>query len=281
MTFITTLEFGQQLFISAFCLYLVAVICYLLYLRKPRELVGNIGRSMLLAGFIMNTGSLAIRWMVLHRPPLLNMYEYLAATVWAAILVYLVMEIVTKKRIFGAFITPLIAFFAYLTMRLPYQESTIAPALMDGAFRVPHIVSAILAYGAFGIAFMLGIAYLIAVSKEKAPESFWAQRLPGAQAIDFTIYRVIAFGFLMQTIVLVGGALWAAGAWGRPWGWDAKETWALITWLIYAAYLHTRTTMGWRGIRSVGVALFGFPVTIFTLWGVNYLFSSLHSYAGK
>jgi cytochrome c-type biogenesis protein CcsB len=104
--------------------------------------------------------------------------------------------------------------------------------------------------------------------------------MPSLKSLDQLIYRTLAFGFMMQTALLITGAVWAQLAWGRYWGWDPKETWALITWLIYAAYLHMRVTMGWRGRKSAIVCIIGFVATMFTLFGVSLLLPGLHSYAG-
>jgi len=164
----------------------------------------------------------------------------------------------------------------------------VMPALRS-AWRVPHIASGILAYGAFTVAFIVAVMYLMrervdkqqARMKKGSPVSFWAKRLPAAPVLDSVIYRTVAFGFLMQTLLVVIGAIWAQMAWGRYWGWDPKETWSFITWVIYATYLHTRVSMGWRGRKSALIATFGFAATAFTLLGVSYLFQGLHSYASN
>lgn len=137
---------------------------------------------------------------------------------------------------------------------------------------MPHVATAILAYSAFALAFGMAVMYLIQERIETA-------RIPALKTLDQVTYRTIAFGFLMQTALIITGAIWAQIAWGRYWGWDPKETWSLITWLIYAAYLHTRVTMGWRGHRSALVAAIGFIAVIFTFIGVSYLLPGLHSYA--
>jgi cytochrome c-type biogenesis protein CcsB len=143
------------------------------------------------------------------------------------------------------------------------------PALLS-AWRVPHIFTAILAYASFGIAFTLAIMYLIregidtdsAGKNDKSDKSFWASRLPSAEVLDQTIYRTIAFGFLMQTLLVVVGAIWAQFAWGRYWGWDPKETWSLITWLIYADLPAHADDAGLEG-KEIGVACHN------RLWGDN------------
>ncbi|MCX8053847.1 MAG: c-type cytochrome biogenesis protein CcsB, partial [Armatimonadetes bacterium] len=211
-------------------------------------------------------------------PPFLNLYEYMLSFTWAGMLAYLVVELLSKNQTYGGFIVPLVTGFCLLTYRLPGEAQYIMPALRS-AWRIPHIASAILAYAAFTIAFVVAILYLVKQRVEGNTNSFWNTRLPELKTLDLTIYRAIAFGFLMQTILVIMGAVWAQYAWGRYWGWDPKETWALITWLIYAAYLHTRVTMGWRGSKSAVLAIIGFAAVLFTLFGVSLLLSGLHSYA--
>jgi cytochrome c-type biogenesis protein CcsB len=148
------------------------------------------------------------------------------------------------------------------------------------AWRVPHIATAILAYSSFALAFSLAIMFLIKEKVDKNNTSAWTTRLPASELLDKMIYRAISFGFLMQTALLITGAIWAQFAWGSYWQWDPKETWALITWLLYAAYLHMRVTRGLRGRKSAVVCIIGFIVTMFTLVGVSLWLPGLHSYAG-
>ena len=271
-----TIQLGATLFKIAAAIYALAAVGYLAYLFSNLKSVGSAARAVLIAGLLAHTASLVVRTIVLGRPPFLNLYEYMLSFTWGAVVVYLAVEIITKNRAVGAFGVPLIAIIAYMTARLPAELVVIMPALRS-AWRVPHIASAVLAYGAFAVAFVMGLMYLLAERIEKTPDVFWASRFPTAKFIDHSIYRVIAFGFLMQTVLVLVGAIWAQVSWGRYWGWDPKETWSLITWLIYAAYLHTRTVMGWRGRNSALLAMFGFVAVIFTLVGVNYL-GGLHSY---
>ena len=273
-----TVKLGVTIFQIAFWVYLAATVCYVGYLFNRQKSVGTAGLALLILGFALHTAALVVRTVAAGRPPFLNLYEYMLSFTWGAVLVYFALEAITKNKSFGTFAVPLITGFAFLTYRLPSEVNPTMPALKS-AWRVPHIASGILSYAAFGVAFMLAIMYLIRERTEGNPQSFWTTRLPSLKVLDTTIYRTIAFGFLMQTALIMVGAIWAQIAWGRFWGWDPKETWSLITWLIYAAYLHTRATMGWRGHKSALVAIIGFAATIFTLFGVSFLLSGLHSYA--
>ena len=273
-----TIQLGVTLFKIAFWLYLFATGFYVVYLFKKDTGIGKIGTLLLAVGFVFHTGSLAVRWSVSGHPPFLSFYEYMLSVTWGAALVYLVAELITKNRTYGSFFVPLIEFFTLLTYRLPSHMESVMPALRSG-WRVPHVGTAILAYSAFALAFVVAIMYLLRERAGDSETSFWGSRLPALKVLDQTVYRTIAFGFMMQTALVITGAVWAQFAWGRYWGWDPKETWSLITWLIYAAYLHTRVTMGWRGRKSAVVVIVGFLAVIFTFWGCNTLLSGLHSYA--
>ncbi|NLN77869.1 MAG: c-type cytochrome biogenesis protein CcsB [Armatimonadetes bacterium] len=283
-----TEQLGLSLFKYAFWIYLVSAACYLVALVGSQTRLARVGRVLLVAGLAVHTASITIIAIVIGRLPLLNLYEYMLSFTWAAVVVYLAVELFTRNSSLGGFSVPLISAFALFTMRLPNAkiDYSVMPALQS-AWRTPHIVSGILAYGASMVAFVLAVMYLLRENADRRAQadpksqsrSFWASRLPVAKVLDRTIYRTVAFGFLMQTLLVVIGAVWAQIAWGRYWGWDPKETWSLITWLIYATYLHTHTMMGWRGRRSAWLAIIGFGATIFTFLGVTYFFHGLHSYA--
>ena len=147
------------------------------------------------------------------------------------------------------------------------------PALQSRWLTI-HVGSAVIAYGSFAVACGLAIMYLLNRKNMDKADS----KLPDAEAYDYLSYRIIAFGFLMLTIVIVTGAIWAKYAWSRYWAWDPKETWSLITWLIYSVYLHLRFNRGWKGKSAALFAVIGFVCVIFTFVGVNILLPGLHSY---
>ncbi|MHB0913708.1 MAG: c-type cytochrome biogenesis protein CcsB [Armatimonadota bacterium] len=271
-----TIELGAVLFKTAFCLYLVASAAYIAYLVRKSGGLGTIATGLLVAGGLVHTASLVVRTVAAARPPFLNLYEYMLSLSWGFVIVYLFVQRKAKTQELGAFAVPLLALFSYLAIRLPTEVNPTMPALRS-AWRVPHIGTAIFAYSAFAVAFGLAIMYLIRERIGENKKSFWASRLPSLKTLDQLVYRITAFGFMMQTALLITGAVWAQFAWGRYWGWDPKETWALITWLIFAAYLHTRVTLGWKGKRSAITIIIGFIAVIFTLFGVN-LLGGLHAY---
>ena len=164
-------------------------------------------------------------------------------------------------------------------------ESRRVPNLMPALqsyWMAIHVPVMFTSYSAFGVAFAIGIIYLIQERqlKSKKPSEI-SEALPSLEPLDTMIYRLISWGFPLLTLGVILGARWAYDAWGRYWGWDAKETWALITWFTYAIYLHMRLVMSWRGRKTVLLSIFGFGVVLFTYIGVNYL-SELHGFlSGK
>ena len=157
----------------------------------------------------------------------------------------------------------------------------LVPALHSVWF-VIHIVAAAIAGAAFNIGGLLSILYLIKQRAERrgaGPAATWPG-CPTARRLDLFAYRFHAFAFPLWTFTVAAGAIWAEYAWGRYWGWDPKETWALVTWVVYACYLHARATAGWRGTRAAVIALIGLASFWFNFVGINLLVSGLHSYAG-
>lgn len=255
--------------------YIGAAVFYIANFLSQRRAFGDIGRVVLIIAVIPHICAVIIRGIVSNRPPFLNLYEYMLSVTLGVVILYLALEFSTKSKIFGAVAVPLVALACVFTSRLPSEVAWTMPALKS-AWRVPHISTAILAYSAFTIAFCLGILYLLREHAGKGG-GFLASRLPSLDVLDHTAYRMIAFGFLMQTALLLTGAVWAQFAFGRPWSWDPKEVWALITWLVYAAYLHTRLSMGWKGRRSIILTIVGFAVVLFTLFGVNWIGRGYHA----
>jgi cytochrome c-type biogenesis protein CcsB len=164
----------------------------------------------------------------------------------------------------------------------PNDIQPLVPALKSN-WLIAHVVSCFVGYAAFAVSFGVSILYLFKTGSEKlsprSAGSFW-DFLPSSAALDEIGYKTIAIGFPLLTIGIVTGAFWANVAWGTYWSWDPKETWSLIVWLIYAAYLHARITRGWRGKRAAILSIVGFAATIFCYLGVNLILSGLHSYGG-
>jgi cytochrome c-type biogenesis protein CcsB len=184
------------------------------------------------------------------------------------------------RRYKSGLIGALSSFFAFILLayvslsgNINCRIQPLIPALQSN-WLISHVVSSFFAYACFGISFGTSILYL---SKLKLKGGI-IDILPEPKFLDEVIYRMISIGFVLLTLGIITGAAWADHAWGRYWGWDPKETWSLITWLIYATFLHARLVRGWRGMRMTLISIAGFLAVMFTYLGVNYVLAGLHSY---
>lgn len=271
---------------AAFFFYTIAMSLFLGYLGSRRETLSRVAVMSIWAGVVTHIMSLAVRTINArvipeHRfyVPWSNWFESFSFFALVIAITFLVIEWRRGLPILGAFVSPLI-FAAMLTaLHSPFgtEIPALAPALQSYWMAV-HVPVMFLSYAAFALAFAVGLAYLIQERQLKSRHpSAIVFRLPSLEELDGLIYRVIRWAFPILTLGVLLGARWAYDAWGRYWGWDAKETWALITWLVYLIYLHMRLVVGWRGRKTAYLSLAGFGFVLFTYVGVNYL-SSLHGF---
>jgi len=277
-----SLLFGISIFV-----YFFAMVLYVSYLAFRSEGLGKAATLTLLGGVIIETAAMAMRWhesyqMGIGRAPLTNLYESLVFFAWTIAVVYLALEAKFRIRTVGAFVTPFpFIIMAYASLN-PKDIQPLVPALQSN-WLISHVVTCFVGYAAFAVSFGISILYLFKARAEnlsaKSTALFWSY-IPSSSALDEISYKTIAIGFPLLTIGIVTGAFWANVAWGTYWSWDPKETWSLIVWLIYAAYLHARITRGWRGKKAAVLSIAGFAATIFCYLGVNLILSGLHSYGG-
>jgi cytochrome c-type biogenesis protein CcsB len=240
------------------------------------------GYAFLLLGLGAEGVGIACRWILAGRAPLSNMYESFTFATAGMVLVALVFEAIQRNRLAGFSAAVLGFIFMVLAHKLPIFDSKINPLMpaLDSAWLAYHVVTIMLSYSAFALSFVVALAYLLKdLFGGDSARLALLKRLPSLNSLDIFNYKVIAVGFPLLTIGIILGAVWANTAWGRPWGFDPKETWSLITWLVYAAYLHVRFLAGWKGRRAAIIALIGFACVLFTYVGVNFLLPGLHSYA--
>ena len=262
--------------------YLAAALLYVgTYLIKRQE--GSMSKAATLIaalGLGVHTMSILIRSVNAERITMHNQFEFATWFAWGIVLCYLFVErwYHFKYKGIGAFVMPLGFAIILYASTLPMEIRPLMPALQSGWF-IPHIVTAIVGYGAFAVACGVSIMYLIKCRKASNPGSIFDKSFfPSLETIDEINYKAVAFGFIGLTLCILTGAIWAEQAWGRYWGWDPKETWSLITWIVYAVYLHARFTRGWRGKRTAWFSIIGFASVLFTYVGVNMLLPSIHSY---
>ncbi len=243
--------------------------------------MGNIGMALSWLAWVLLLGGVIARGLWAERVPWGNMYEFSLTSALAVLGVFLGVSLWRDVRWLGVIIIPLVLLTLGLAVTVLYTEaSQLVPALQS-YWLIIHVSTAIICGGAFTFAAAVAGLYLISDGAgEGGWRARWAQRLPAPERLDRMAYRTIAFTFPLWTFAIVSGAIWAESAWGRYWGWDPKETWAFITWVAYAAYLHARSTAGWRGRRAAWLAVAGAGIFWFNYFGVNLLFSGLHSYSG-
>ena len=214
--------------------------------------------------------------------PWSNQFEAMAYVSFATIAGYLLLEMKYKIKAIGAFVV-LIGFIAMgAASLLPYRYQTAEPLVpaLNSYWIYIHVSITLTSYAAFAIAAGLGVMYLPKERAERRGQvSAFFATFPSLEKIDELGYKAIMVGFPLLAFGTILGAMWANYAWGGYWSWDPKETWALIVWLIYGAYIHARMNRGWEGHRAAVYSIFGFLMVIFCFWGVNFLLSGLHAYA--
>ncbi len=258
--------------------YLLGTISLLVYLISLRGSISKVGSGLLSIGFILHTIAIVIRFHEAGYLPITNLYESVSFLAWAILLVYLIVHHKYRIPVLGAFVSPIVLILAIVGFALPREILPLHPALKS--FWLPfHAILAFMGDAVFALAFSTGIMYLIQERqlKSKKVGGFY-RRLPSLGILDELNHRFLTFGFPLLTFGIVTGSVWANYAWGSYWSWDPKETWSLITWFLYAALLHQRLAIGWRGKKAAMMAIIGFLAALFTFLGVNLILRGFHSY---
>jgi len=294
-----------------FAILIVAMICYwinLIFFNKTTFL-SNFGKLSVLFANCILFFILCSRWIIAGYFPLSNLYESLLFLTWTLLSIYIYLEIQTKSKLIGAILLPvalLINGFANLTLSPEMQKaSPLVPALQSNWLML-HVSMMLLSYATLIMGSLLCILFLV-ISKYKdidlqsarntsfsvysimldyyetkllssRPYISELAKLKLLESLDNWSYRIISLGFPFLTIGIISGGIWANEAWGSYWSWDPKETWALITWLVFASYLHARITKGWEGKKTAILGGLGFFVIWICYLGVNFLGKGLHSY---
>ncbi|MCK4846622.1 MAG: c-type cytochrome biogenesis protein CcsB [Deltaproteobacteria bacterium] len=288
-------------FTMSLAFYFLATAFYIGYWLTRKDWMGQAGTSLTyVAGFSM-TMILIFRAVESGHAPFSNLYESMVLFIWAVTIGYLWMERKYKFKVLGAFVMTVASLAMVSAWLLPFRFKNIEPlnpALQSKwNFLVKileplglekyaigwldfHVFATFIGYAAFAISFAVAIMYIIKIRYEaRSKKSFLFDSFPPSKVLDELSYITIAWGFPFLTVGIVTGAIWANYAWGTYWSWDPKETWSLITWLVYAAYLHARVTRGWRGKKAAYISIAGFLAVIFLYWGVSFILPGLHAYA--
>ncbi|MCW2599645.1 MAG: putative cytochrome assembly protein [Frankiales bacterium] len=249
---------------------------------------GRFALALTLCGWFIHVTSLVIRGFAAHRVPWGNMYEFSSAAALVAVTFFLVLVARgTVERGLGAFVMlPVVLYLGLAASVLYTAAGPLVPALNSYWIKI-HVAAAVTASGSFLLSGVVALLYLLRSryddrladrQQPRFPVSLGAQ-LPPAAVLDRVSYSIIAFAFPVWTFAVIAGAIWAESAWGRYWGWDPKETWSFITWVLYAGYLHARATAGWKGRKAAWVAVAAAGALIIDYYVVNIFVVGLHSYA--
>ena len=248
---------------------------------KRTEKVARIATAMMILGFILLFAGVIARGVSAGRVPWGNMYEFSIIGALAFSGAYLVALRKYDLRWLGFLVSTAVLLTLGTAVAVLYRPSAPLVPALKSTWLVIHVSAAIISGGVFLLANAVAAAYLYLDSMEsKGERTAWAKRLPSLEDLDQLSYRLVAFVFPLWTFAVIAGAIWAESAWGRYWGWDPKETWAFITWVAYAAYLHARVTIGWRGRRAAWLCLFAGSTFLFNYVYVNIWGTGKHTYSG-
>jgi cytochrome c-type biogenesis protein CcsB len=298
-------QLAYSTFLAGFGLTAIASICYVTLALWPRVVyraaattagptltvaargqapawLGQAASSATWLAVLALTMSLGARWVAGGRPPYANMWEFTVGFGWGILLFHSIFELRVPSNIrwapdrtTGAFLLPVVlTMFASALAFFSSDVHSLIPALQANRILGAHVATIMLAYAALSVSFGAAAAYLLQGRNRRFA------RLPSADTLEDIANRSVLVGFPLLTLGVALGAYWAYSAWGRYWGWDPKETSALVVWLIYAAYLHARNLRGWKGTGAAWILIVGFAAVLFTYFAVNLWVSGLHSYAG-
>ena len=238
-------------------------------------------------GLVAHIIGVVSRGLAVHRVPWGDMYEFVTTVTCVAVIFFFALMLRYRAYRLGLFVIGPVVILLGLAETVIYTPAGQLPPALQSYWLAIHVTSITLATGAFVVAALLAVVYLLADRHASRAAAGLPTRadaifriLPTPKVIDQLAYRTVVFGFPLWTFGIIAGAIWADMAWGRYWGWDPTETWAFITWVVYAGYLHARATAGWRGRRSAYIQLVGFGCLIFNTVVVSILITGLHSYAG-
>ncbi len=273
-----TMPMASMLFAITIVLYGAACVLYLWGLTGGKR-AGGAAIGFTAAALAAHTAGIAALGIRLGRAPFSNLYESLVFLAWALAAIYLLVARRYRAGALGAFVTLAALCAIAAAWAVPKGTSEVLLPALRSRWAVIHVVSCLLGYGCFTLAFAAALGYMLQERMLKAKRvNGIARHLPALSVLDGLAYKLISLGFPMLTLGVVTGSMWAQSAWNSYWSWDPKETWSLITWLVYAAYLHVRIVQGWRGKWANRLLVAGFACLMVTFLGVNFLSSGLHNY---
>ena len=250
----------------------------------------RVGVSLTVLAWALHLAADVLRGVAAGRVPWANMYEFAMTGTLLIVTVFLIVLTRVDLRFLGTFVTGMVLVLLGIAALNFYVEVAPLPPALQSVWLVIHVFVASLGTGFFALGFALSAVQLLQFKRESlvadvragalAVRLRFLATLPSAATLENLAYRVSIIGFILWTFTLMAGSIWAEKAWGRYWGWDTKEVWTFIVWVIYAGYIHARATRGWRGSRSAWLSIIGFAAVMFNFGIVNVFFKGLHSYSG-
>jgi len=245
----------------------------------PTSRWARIGMSITVLAWILHAGGTIFRGVAAGRVPWANMFEFALTATVIIVGVFLLVQFWQDIKFLGAYVTGFALLFLGIATVNFYVDVVPLPPALQSWWLIIHVFVASLGTGFFALGAGLSIVQLFQASGQ-TKRTRLLSTLPSATSLENTAYRLVVIGFVFWTFTLIAGAIWAESAWGRYWGWDTKEVWTFIIWVIFAGYIHARATRGWRGSRSAWLAIIGFAAVIFNFTIVNLFFKGLHAYSG-
>jgi cytochrome c-type biogenesis protein CcsB len=251
----------------------------------PRKAVG-IAMATATLGLAFQGVGLLLRGLAAGRVPWANMYEFTLVGTFVAVATFLALTRRRDVRFLGTIVVGLSVIALGLGLAVFYVPADAVEPALQSYWLVIHVSIATIATGLLTVAFAASALQLLKDSRDAGSARLAGPRwrtldaLPSTRELEALSFRIVAVGFVLWTFTVMAGAIWAEHAWGRYWGWDPKEVWSFVVWVVYAAYLHARTTVGWSGRRAAWFVLVGYATVIFNFTGVNLFFNGLHSYSG-
>jgi cytochrome c-type biogenesis protein CcsB len=267
-----------EMFHLALGIYLISTIFYLFFLTFRAKWTGRAGHYLLLLAFFLHLASIALRFIMSGYTPITNIHEALSFFALTIAGFFLFIKRTYPVEILGSLILPIISVILIWASLLPNEIRPLPPVLQSYWLPI-HTVFCFLGNAAFVVAFFVSVVYVLTERTIKKKRfSIILERFPSLETLDAMNYRCMSYGFPFLTVGIITGSLWAGLAWGAYWSWDPKETFSLITWIVYAILLHNRLTIGWRGRKTAYMLILGFVFILVTLFGVNFFIGGMHSY---
>ncbi|HET6350963.1 MAG TPA: c-type cytochrome biogenesis protein CcsB [Coriobacteriia bacterium] len=236
----------------------------------------SIGLWTAAAGLVPHIAGIALRWQAVGHGPFLGFYEVVSSYAFLAVIALVALALWRRPlQVLGVGVVPVALLMLGGAMLAPRSPLEISAKLASWWLTI-HVAFAKLSYTSFIAAAALGLVFIIRERRKEGSDSGLLAKLPSQAVLDDVSFRLVGVGFVFLSIMIVAGAIWANEAWGRYWAWDPIETWSLISWIVYAIYLHLRLTMGWRGRKAATYAVIALPVMVFTLIGVPVVYNSIH-----